>query len=826
MPTFPHLNDTRFPDVGNIDVYKYQNEFDYNRYDNAQMRIMLCSVPWDMGEAHVGNRTISGIGNVVWFGTEAARDAWFDAVPDSQCHRFDTKYRELHRDNQIDVPVPFDVACQFNYLYVRYFPMASSGDLVQYETENGLDRWFWFIREVEFIAPNTTRLHLLNDAFQTFMYRIDITGMVLERGHAPLFSIDTDTYLSNPIANNAGLLADDVNYGNEPSRVRNSTAHVFNSDTWCCIVTSASPQSANWGSKADDDWTCPVGSYYLVNGAPNYHIIALDVASLDDFLSNMESDYPQFAQTVKGVFFAPKELVTLGTKFQFANVDVYPVSTSNKTIDFTTITKAQFGYPSQYAHLAKLYTSPYSHIEITDENGDVSVIRIEDTTGKLQISAALSLAFPAIQVQAHILGAGGSNSTLSFKNITSHSLAIGGKWYETIHSWDVPVFGIVQSGARQNDYATHFDRKQQKTAYDNTYASETASATTERANAKATATTTETNAGNSAGTITDNAALQVAANTAMTAAGTTLASADTSTAQSLNTAQTNNAIDYTNASANNQIQMTEATAAASQASNAVNSAVSAGGQAISGNVPGAIAAAVSGITSAVSMQVTTEAGVNYTSAQAAASAQNNRKNAIDTNQATYDKNQHAVTAAESRRDAGNTLTSGAAANNAATMIANAANSRQTAHDNADRTYNTATANAGRTKDTAQNAVTNSVAQAKLNAPFEYGAITDTAQATTKPLALLANIVTQSANAIKQAGDEFLRYGYYYNAQWEFDGNWNVGKNFTYWKLADFWVSGLNIPDMYVDKIRFFLFGGVTVWRRPEDIGNVTIYENV
>jgi hypothetical protein len=50
-----------------VDVYKYKNEFDYSRYDDLQMRIQMCNVPWDMGEAHIGNRTISGIGNVVFF---------------------------------------------------------------------------------------------------------------------------------------------------------------------------------------------------------------------------------------------------------------------------------------------------------------------------------------------------------------------------------------------------------------------------------------------------------------------------------------------------------------------------------------------------------------------------------------------------------------------------------------------------------------------------------------------------------------------------------------------------------------------------------------
>ena len=68
MAVFPHMNDTEFPNVQNVNVYKYENELDYSRYDYTQMKLCLCDVPWDMGEAHVGARTISGIGNVVYFG--------------------------------------------------------------------------------------------------------------------------------------------------------------------------------------------------------------------------------------------------------------------------------------------------------------------------------------------------------------------------------------------------------------------------------------------------------------------------------------------------------------------------------------------------------------------------------------------------------------------------------------------------------------------------------------------------------------------------------------------------------------------------------------
>ena len=823
MPNFPHMKESAFPHLDNVDVYKYKNEFDYSRYDDAQMKITLCSVPWDMGEAHIGNRTISGIGNVVYFETEKKRNAWFDAIPDSKCLRFVTKYKELHRDNQIILPVPFDAACLYNYLVVEYEPFANADSLVEYETRNGLDRWFWFVREVEFVAPNSTRIHLLNDAWQTFIYRMHFAGMILERGHAPLFATNADTYLANPIENNEMLLAEDVNYGAEPARVHSSQAHVFNSDNWACVACTSSPTSS-WGTKAAGTWHTPALSSYTVDGVPNMRIFAMDVSALNAFLGNVDADAPQFKQTVKGVFFAPKELITTGASFEFCGTTCRWVSTANKTIQLMKLNKSQFGYPGKYANLAKLYTWPYACIDITDENGNVDRLHIEDTDGKLDISASLSLAYPAINLQAHLLGYGSSgSSSLTFTNITSRSLAIGGTWYQTLHSWNIPIFGIVQSNATHYDFDTHFDRAQQVTAYTNTYDSEIASADAAKDNAYASADTALTNATNSANTITANASAQTAANTAITTAGNTCATNISSNAQTANDANTANANALTNASTNNQIDYQYATGAISAVSSVVSGAASG---AMSGGLAGAGMGLVGGLISAGTAMANAEAAVNLSAAQAGATTTTNNANRNTSNLQSLMDNIAAGSAAIQKNTATNNAVTTTAANNAATQINDASNDNAMQKANADRSYAAETGNAARTRNTAQNAITNGIKQAALKAPMEFGEFSNTAQATTKPLAMIANIVTQSANAIRQTGDDFLRYGYYYNMQWDFNGNWNIGKHFTYWKLADFWVKGLNIPDMYVDKLRFFLYGGVTVWRKPEDIGNVTIYQNV
>ena len=1078
-----------FPNLDNVEVYKYDNQFDYSRYDYTQMELMLCSVPWDMGEAHIGNRTISGIGNVVYFGSKENRDAWFDAIPNSQCFRFSTKFKELHREQIIDVPIPYDVCARYNYLKVHYALFANDESPVMYEDDEGVRDWFWFVREVEFVAPNTTRLHLLDDAFQTWIYDVDITGMVLERGHAPMFAVKTDEYLTNPIENNEYLLTEDVNFGSI-SQVKHIDVLQLNAgNMYACIATSANPR-VDWGSKAGDDWKTPAGAGYTANGNPSFFVFALPVSQLATFLANVTNDFPQFKQTVQGVFFASDDLLTIGQAFTFANVECHMVSSSRKQFEFVQLEKSQFGYASRYANIAKLYTSPYAHIEVTDENGNVDIVRIEDTNGTLDVSAALSLAYPFVTIDAHILGAGGNvSASVSYRNVTAHTFNVSGQWYETLRTWNVPTFAVVLDAAKEYDYSTHFDRLQRVNDYEKAYANASANATTARTNRDASATTARDNAYNSADTalananasadttksnadasattardnayrsadtalanvnasadttkanadasaatakanadasattaknnvatiaaankantddsadaaatnvatiaaanksnadasattartnvatiaganksnaddsadtLVDNATLNTTANTATTTRSNQSASTDSTNSQNFNSAITTADNLIVNMSATSTISANEQQGAISAGASVANGLIGAAGSAISLDPVGAVSSVASGIVGGATTIASTAVANGLTAAQAgytvsgnnAHETASNTKTALDTtnhndtatdlttiqntlitgttaNSAATTKGNatrtqtaentaaaatetttkanalrtqtaentaaaltqtttkanatrtqtaentaaaatETTTKANAKRTydtatannaATNTTTKAnatrsntadranalntydtATANNAATNTttkanatrsntaerANASRSYNTTIANNERDYNTAIANAGRDRTNAQRDIENDIMQAALRAPFVYGEFANGESSANKPIALFANIVTQSKSAISSAGDEFLRYGYTFDKFWEFDGNWNVGKYFTYWKLRDFWVSNLTVPDMYMDKLRFFLFGGVTIWKNPSDIGKRTIYEN-
>lgn len=823
---FLEHNESDFPHIANVDVFKFDNGFDYDRFNDIQMSLQVCSVPWDVGEAHIGARTISGIGNVVYFETKEERDAWFDAIPDSECYRFETKYKELHRDMVIDVPIPYDMCAKHNYLVVKYNLFANDDSPIMYEGSDGLREWFWFIREVEFVAPNTTRLHLLDDAFQTWIYDINISGMILERGHAPLFAMKADTYLKNPIANNEYLLTEDVNFG-EATQVSHIGSLVFNdSDMYACIATSANPQGS-WGAKGDGTWNVPASAYYTVQGQPSVYVFAVSVLNLNGFLANITSDYPQFKQTIQGIFFASAKLVSLGSSFTFASTTCYQVNAARKQFDFMKLDKTQFGYQSKYADIAKLYTYPYAHIEVSDENGNIDIVKIEDTSGKIDVSAALSIAYPFVSLQAHLLGVGGNaKANISFRNISKHSFSIQGQWYDTLRSWSIPTFAVVLSPAKENDYSTHFDRVQQVNDYTTAKTNADASADTMKANADASADTMKTNADASADLVTDNALLTTTANSAITniSNGSASDTLDTTRDYNFQVMDTDNAV--INTTATSTIQAAEEQAAVATASAAASGVVGAIASAATGNVAGAVSSAVNGIIGGVSTIANTAIEVNLTSTKAQIATQSNIDHAeLATDKTSQDVSTQQATAT-SMTTAQNTLTSGTAANTSATQKANATRSQTTQKANALRDQTTMKANALRDANNSQAAIDNSVKQAALREPSIFGDFSNGESATTKPMAMFANIVTQSKSAIASAGDEFLRYGYMLDRQWDFDGNWNVGKYFTYWKLKDFWVYNLNVPDMYMDKIRFFLFGGVTVWRKPEYIGKVSVYDNL
>ena len=923
MPTFPHLDtNSKFPYLDNVEVYKYDNNFDYSRFDYDQMEIIVCSVPWDMGEAHIGNRTISGIGNVVDFGGKDERDQWFADLPADECFRFSTKYRQLHRENKIGVPIPFDVASNYNYVAVEYKPMAHEGSPIDYEREDARRKWFWFIREVEFVGPNSTVLHLMIDAWQTFIYDLDIVSMVLERGHAPMAAIRADEYLQNPIENNAYLLCEDVNYGDD-SVIRDCEyLPIGNGRKFCLfalpmmqsnITATGAAMSGNTSPATYIDEVSRWGHQLIVSGyewsyVPDYSgvnapfvqslmhksdfvfngngVFAIESENASSFFNALAANYMHIFQAIQAVFIVDEEHLRIDSQFTLAGFTVYNV-TSKNTVHNITLTSDMFNYPDEYKEIAKLYTFPYATLEYTDDDGLTVELKIENT-GKLSIVHELAIVFPYVQQRVYLRGVNGSKTdTYTWRNIGNNSdtrmtLPVD-DFSKFMSKWNIPTFALYVRRDRMDapgDYASMQARRERALIdYKNTVRI----ANTMYENASDTQDTNVANIGASGATNTANIQRTTAKdvdNVARVQVGMVDNTSD------INATQTDivenlqyagsfgpfgggfvNATTWANfekisddadtdwaviqQGLGSGVQYAVGMATNNIATQVAGGAITTGALAATGNVPGAVMSGLSTGVSAVSTGISTGIAITNDSNLAAiqqqaiidkiSHARTLSQKTVDAKQ-TYDiavkNSENGLRTSQTNRFSG---TSGINNTNAqadkTALDANAADTQATDNSNAVRTKNTTVNNEDWSRDAIVVGAKADLEQKQLeeksrwlnrakSAPVVMTSYTgDAMQDVFKRRGVRLNVRTQSKSAIKCAGDEFLRYGYMLEQQWDFDGNWNVLPYFTYWKLRDFWIRSLNVPDAYVDRIRFFLFGGVTVWSKPEYIGHKTIYEN-
>lgn len=821
---FPKLDGaTAFPNPGNIDVFKYENDFDYSRYDETQMTVTLCSVPWDVGNVHVGNSIIPGLGNTVYFDKgEEARDKYLEALENKRT--FTTKYRRFHNDDRLRIPVPFDVAVNYSYCIVDYSPAPGSAPYVEYESENTpIYRWLYFIRNVSKApAVNTCELELMLDVWQTLIYRVEIPYMILEQGHAPVSKIDADAYLKNPIENTRWLMGEEEHEPRlDPSKTASVDDYILNDDCLLCIQSTGNPYTA-------EGWPdcIPVDEMYVNDAAPNYAVTAVEPLSASTFFDWIDANVPAFKQTITGVYIIPKKLLDYQEIATYCGmtptVTVYTILGGKTATKDFTISKSNFGYASEYADLAKLYTWPYAVLHVSDGQSINYDIRIEDTTGKISLEARASLIGGAVSIVGHLNGVGGSSAkTLSFKRIGSLSTDVSGRWYDYLMEWGIDAYVVTQNPYGHGLYAHKYDWEQMQTAATNEKASADAQITATYNDGMENAELAYTNANLSATNITSNAALTVSGNSSINSTSNSAASTDTSLTNAYNTAINAWSIGYTNQTTNNEVNAEYASAAIGAAGGTVGSVISG---AANGGVAGAIGGLIGGAISGATEIVQASVAANLTSSQASAANSYADAKLGETNQNASDRVANQISANSSNTTTTNSVTSGQAANNAATTRNQGSNQQTVGKDVAKRDFDAGVVANENAYNTAVSAISNQKSQRGLDMPPVFAQPNVNPRNITQPAICEMQVLTQNPGVIAMAGDDFLRHGYSYHGQWNFT-TFNVMPKFSFWKCTDIWVRNLTVPDAMMDELRFLLLGGVTVWRKPEYIGNTTIYQN-
>ena len=909
---FSHLDDTNFPNFNTVSPYNVKNTFDYTRW-NANTKVNLINVLWN-----------SDYANVVKFDSEKDRDKWFDSIKDAYRLTLKSNAR-IVPEGQIKLPLPYDVAAKYNYIYVD-IPIATSDDeFIDYENEDGVRRWFFFVTDVYYSAPNTTIFQLEPDTWTNFIYNAKIKYMMLERGHAPVNASDTDKFLNNPIENNKYLLSPDVVF--DDSTIVKSSKYVpfGNGRKLVCLASTVGYNqliNGELGEIANDSgFTDPTfsdtsnwyGHQLQVNGygfstGKNYSSMkscvnpynrpnadlptSLDVyafyADDDTFLSDVFKKCPVFIRTLEAMFVVDENMITNMRTMRFCGHEIYYVTGVDKNVTDFKLNKSMFAFDSNEQRFAKLYTYPYSYLEVSDNDGKTVQVHIENT-GKIGVELFTCVAYPALDCRVFVTGINGVGSQ-SYKwkklnGVELNKLIPNGDFDKLTFELGIPTYSIYMDAETSyllNNYnGLQNEREQALTAYHNAVRSTNsdnvnskASADTGNSNAIRSATTENTNSKNMASTAkanTDNLNVCNRNNINLTIAANT-ANTNSANSTSNDITSANNLLAFTDSAASNKLslantgtanQVTTSTTANTQNANIISSAasgVASGGMSGAGfgGLPGAVIGGVAGgILGAVTAGVTASAAnsnaVITTNAALGITAATNEYNSgtvtrhADTAHTVTDRGNANRTTQTNNT---NSALAGQRDNNFNTTATNANNLYNTQVANANRTLGTSTANANATKNTSY-ANTNRAQEVQiLNAKetlrtkqhVSMRSINDAGRGKPEQItgysgkganwALGYNGVqfrvrTQSDSAIAQTASQFARFGYALNQIWDVDeSGLNLMKNFTYWKANDIWIDVSNVANSNVANTLTNIFkNGTTVWNNPNNIGKVGIYDN-
>ena len=495
---FPHLTEaTQFPgNDGNV-FGQYPNDFQYDRW-GVGTKLTVCRVPWDLDK------------NVVDWGTQDNIVEYFRNLDGSSFKLESEMNREP--DGSIRLPIPISNLKRYNYLFVEYTTPTSTEQPLDYANTERQPFIGFFMRDFRFIAPSTTEASLDTDWWTTTITSLQVQNLMLERGHAPMAAISVDDYLADPLHNNRYLLTQDVSFG-EPSI---TTASQF--ESWMATteplmvlaVTSSLQQVQAMLAKKDvSGRNTPAtfsndparwGREYRVNGyswagvspykdsevrsttwststglPTGVTMIAVKVKQARTFLEYVQSNSPELFSVVQTCFLIPGSLVASKEAGSYGGVQVYELKPLEQLPPVpVTLEKEDFGYPSEYAKIAKLYTSPYAGLTFSDNEGHSVDVKIEYTSS-VQIHRRVSLAYPYLRAQAFLSGVNGSGST-SYEWVDANGVKRDGsmpqaEWTETLMEYDIPTYALTQTAVSQyilqNSTTAEQERLRQLQAYHN-----------------------------------------------------------------------------------------------------------------------------------------------------------------------------------------------------------------------------------------------------------------------------------------------------------------------------------------------------------------------
>lgn len=347
-------------------MYEYQNQFDYSVW-TPNTEITCATVPWD-----------SSYRDIVRFDSNELRDEYFSVVKQYGYSFNLNGMVYLRYGEPVRVNAPFSMINQCNYLIVRNpiqpVPDTASGFGVP---KRKPDVFYYFIKDVTYIAPNTTQLNVQLDVWQTYYDRLYFGMCYINKGHIGIANENSTQYnLRDYLTDTEGL-----NIGDEYD-VTYQWFYNFQDETPYIVIMSNTNLEDDYGSVSNPKLRTSTGD--INDGMPNgSRAYALTADNFIEFMRNI-ADYPWVSQGISMITVVPRVFCQVSPSTTTIAGVIANRLAPNPDADGTTFEIFNifdnYDIPDRYKHLFKFYTAPYSFIEMTGLNGGEIVLKNECMT--------------------------------------------------------------------------------------------------------------------------------------------------------------------------------------------------------------------------------------------------------------------------------------------------------------------------------------------------------------------------------------------------------------------------------------------------------------
>jgi hypothetical protein len=355
---------------GNPGNYNAVDSFNYAVWDE-QTVLTLVNVPWN-----------NDYRDIVQFGSTTNLDTWIDAQPNVTIRNMSL----LKFKRNVRVNLPLNAAMRYNYLRASNPSLPVSGDFAR--------NYYYFISDVNYLAPDTTELTLQLDVWQSFGYDVHFGSCFVERGHIGIANTNYSAgygrdYLSVPEGFDLGGEYRTVHVKSQ--KIMDNPSVGTNYNILVVSTVDLAQDSGNFGSATNPQIVAARGSHFmgLPSGANLY--ILKDIQGLINFMSYYQGK-PWITQGILSMTLIPKVTRYLGNNDSF----LVNISPSGAPYVFEIADAASTRVDTQmmpgwrlngafinnilgprYQKLRKFLTYPYMVIELTSWTGSPLVIKPE-----------------------------------------------------------------------------------------------------------------------------------------------------------------------------------------------------------------------------------------------------------------------------------------------------------------------------------------------------------------------------------------------------------------------------------------------------------------